>query len=213
MSTMMCRAKQDNVKKTNSSTRQYLEQRIVVSEVVLSMIIYSARQDKMMLWWNRILSSEIWGMKRSMMLACTIMYNLRQDNVMKKHNSMSESGKLKCVYCCKYLCRLKESKWKTNVLTPAQPQIIIHRKIISSYGITLLFSNWWKRDEKKQKKVEVQALKMKMILSIIFLFEILKKDFIRIWETSLSSSALDWEFICLFKVTPNIIFAVHLNTV
>jgi len=50
MGAMMCSAKQDNVKKTQSSTLQYLEQRIVVSEVVLSMIIYSARQDKMMLW-------------------------------------------------------------------------------------------------------------------------------------------------------------------
>ena len=73
------------------------EHRIKVSVVVLSMIIYSARQDKMMLWWNRIMSCEIWVMKISMMLACTIMYTLRQDNVMKKHNSMSESGKLKCV--------------------------------------------------------------------------------------------------------------------
>jgi hypothetical protein len=50
MGTKMCSAKQDNVKKTQSSTRQYLEQRKTVSVVVLSIIIYNARQDKMMLW-------------------------------------------------------------------------------------------------------------------------------------------------------------------
>ena len=50
MGAIMCSAKQGNIKKTKSSTRQYLEQRKTVSVVVLSIIIYNARQDKMMLW-------------------------------------------------------------------------------------------------------------------------------------------------------------------
>ncbi len=45
MGAIMCSAKQGNIKKTKSSTRQYLEQRIVVSEVVSCPIMYSARQD------------------------------------------------------------------------------------------------------------------------------------------------------------------------
>ena len=48
MGAMMCSAKQDNVKKTQSSTRQYLEQRIKVSMVVSCTITNSARQDNVM---------------------------------------------------------------------------------------------------------------------------------------------------------------------